>query len=320
MEGKGAAPISGDKHPPTKVLYVLGRGRSGSTIFANVIGEHEGFFSAGELRYFWDPVVQVDGQCACGEAVSNCEVWSKVLERVGDVDVRAAGEWQREVVTERNLLRLLRYRHDGSWLALERYLEVMSRTYEAISAVTGARVIVDSSKRPSYAAAVRSMRLVSLYCVHMTRDPRASAYSWATSRHASVFGEGQEVKQRGAIDSTIRWNVLNIESELLARKMPRERWMQLRYEAFVSAPREVAARVASFAGEPSVLSPFVDHERIVLGPTHTIAGNPSRFSTGELTIRERGEWRNRQRTIDGRLATAVALPLLRRYGYPVRRP
>lgn len=303
----------------TKVLYVLGRGRSGSTILANVIGEHDGFFSAGELRYLWDPVVKNDAECACGRKFSECPVWSEVLDRVGHVSVEAAGRWQREVITERNLLRLLRYQRAGSWPALDSLVDLMSRTYDAIADVTGASVIVDSSKRPSYAALVRLLPSCDLYCLHLTRDPRASAYSWATSRHGSVFGEGREVRQRSALDSTIRWNVLNLESELLARKLPPTSWMRLRYEDFVAAPRAISSRVLDFVGEPGAASPFKDDETVVLGQNHTIAGNPSRFSTGELTIGDRDEWRSRQRALDRVVATGVALPLLRRYGYRVTR-
>lgn len=303
-----------------KILYVMGRGRSGSSIFANVIGEHQGFFSAGELRYLWDPVVRRDGDCGCGHTVSTCPVWSQVLDRLSDVSVEAAAEWQREVVTERNLLRLLRYPRDGTWLALDGFVGLMSRVYQALGDVTGASVIVDSSKRPAYAAVVRLLAGLDLYCIHLIRDPRASAYSWGSSRHRSVFGGGKEVKRRGALDSTIRWNVLNLEAELLLRRLAKTRALRLRYEEFVAAPRDVAAQVTAFVGETDAVSPFLDTETLVLTPNHTIAGNPSRFAVGEVTIEDKGRWRSEQRALDRRVATTVAAPFLHRYGYKMRPP
>jgi len=36
----------------TKVLYIAGWGRSGSTILDNVLGQLDGCFSTGELNYF----------------------------------------------------------------------------------------------------------------------------------------------------------------------------------------------------------------------------------------------------------------------------
>lgn len=304
--------------PPVKVLYVLGRGRSGSTIFANVIGEHDRFFSAGEIRYLWDPVARNDAACACGEPLSSCPVWSKVIDRLGDVSIEDAARRQREIVTERNLRKLLRYKRDGSWPSLDSFTAVMERVYAALAEVTGASVIVDSSKRPSYAAVVRLLDGCDLYCVQMTRDPRASAYSWAHSRHGSVFGEGKEVPRRNALDATIRWDVLTMEAEMVLRRLPGNRRMRMRYEDFVGAPRDTAALVTRFVEEAEVSSPFVDERRLTLGPNHTIAGNPSRFATGELVIQDRGDWRASQGALERTVATVVALPYLRRYGYPLR--
>ncbi|MDQ4065703.1 MAG: sulfotransferase [Actinomycetota bacterium] len=302
----------------TKVLYVLGRGRSGSTIFANTVAAHEGWFSAGELRYLWDPVAVRDRDCACGRPISACPVWSKVLDDVSDISPEAAAAWQREVVTERNLARLLRYRDGGTWPALEHFIAVMSRVYRSLARVTGANVIVDSSKRPSYAAVVRLLPRCDLYAIHLIRDPRASAYSWATSHHASVFGDGAQVRRRNALDSTIRWNVLNLEAELVLRRLGPQRGMRVRYEDFVAAPRAETAEVARFLGAGDVASPFRDEKTVRLGPNHTIAGNPSRFAVGEVAIQDSADWRVKQRPLDRRVATAAALPFLYRYGYRAR--
>lgn len=305
---------------PIKVLYVMGRGRSGSTIFANVLGEHDRFFSAGEIRYLWDPVLKNHAACACGEPLPSCPVWSKVLGQLEDIPLEEAARWQREVVSERNLWRLLRYPGDGSWHSLEAFASVMTRVYRALAEATGASVIVDSSKRPSYAALVRLLEECDLYCIQMVRDPRASAYSWGHRRHDSVFGAGKEVKRRNALDSTVRWNVLNMEAEVLLRRLSSGRKMRLRYEDFVAAPRTTTTRVTQFVGEAGGKSPFTDQRTVKLSPNHTIAGNPSRFSTGELVVQDTGEWRVRQSAADRRIATAIALPYLRRYGYPLRTP
>jgi hypothetical protein len=62
----------------------------------------------------------------------------------------------------------------------------------------------------------------------------------------------------------------------------------------------------------------VDERTVMLDANHTIAGNPSRFSSGRLELRDTGEWRTQQDRIARWLATAVAMPYLRRYGYSLR--
>ena len=53
----------------------------------------------------------------------------------------------------------------------------MGRLYRAIGEVTGARLIIDSSKVPS-GAALLSHAGVEAHLLHVVRDPRVVAYSW----------------------------------------------------------------------------------------------------------------------------------------------
>jgi hypothetical protein len=300
-----------------KLLYVLGRGRSGSTVFANVLGELEGFFSGGEIRCFWDPVVVRESLCGCGAPIRECEVWSHALNRLSDVDIEEVSAWQHDIVREQQTYKLLRYRRTHSWRTLERYADVMSRLYNALAEVTGARVIVDSSKRPSYAAFLRSVPGLDPYYVHLVREPRASAYSWLNRRHESSRGGGEEVIRRGALDATLRWDLLNLGSDAIIRRTSSNRAMRIRYEDFVARPRDHVELARIMLDEKRGDSPFVDDHTVRLGTNHTIAGNPSRFVTGTIHLEDKREWRQAQTRLDRWVTTAVALPFLRRYGYPI---
>jgi hypothetical protein len=307
--------VTGGRGGEPRIVYVLGRGRSGSTIFAQVLGALDGFFSAGEVRALWDPVLSHDSPCACGEPVTGCPVWSEVLGKLGHVDRDQAARWQREVVRESRLPRLLRRPADQRWPALADYRRVMAEVYSAVTEVTGCRTVVDSSKRPSYAMVVGGLAGLDAYFVHLVRDPRACAYSWRTRRHTGA--SGATVRQHGAVDATLRWSLLNLGSEAVLWTAGDRRRLRLRYEDFAAAPRETVAAVAALAGG-SVDGAFLGPRTVRVRESHALAGNPSRHQTGTLVIREDGEWWARQRTLDRWLASAVALPLLRRYRYPLR--
>lgn len=302
-----------------KVLYVLGRGRSGSTIFGNVLGELDGFFCGGEIRFLWDPVVVRSSSCACGSVIFECEVWSQVLAQLRDVDVTEVARWQHEIVKEHNTVRLLRHRAGRRWTALESYAAVMQRLYAALAGVTGARVIVDTSKRPSYAAFLATLDEFDPYYVHLVREPHASAYSWRSRKYASALGD-REVTRRTALDATLRWDLLNLGSEAVLRRAGAGRALRLRYEDFVAQPRATVEQARRLLGETSARSPFVDDRTVTLGVNHSIAGNPSRFSTGTLVLEDRSDWREGQSRIDRWITTAVAFPFLHRYGYRARPP
>jgi Sulfotransferase family len=299
-----------------RVLYILGRGRGGSTVLANVMGEIPGFFSAGEVRYLWDPVVVRHSTCGCGEKIDECPVWARILYRLADVDLEKVVSWQHEIVREANTFRLLNPRLAARWPALRNYAEVTARLYKTIREVTGCEVVVDSSKRPSYAAFIRALDGCDPYFVHLVRDPRASAYSWQTRRYASAHGD--EVRRRNALDSTIRWDLLNLGSELVKNAVGKDRFLRLRYEDFVKEPVGSVKEICRLIGNECLHLPFTGEHTVSLGTNHTIAGNPSRFATGELQLRDRGEWKTAQRKMARWVATAVSLPLLRYYGYGIR--
>src|SRR5207249_8771406 len=78
---------TGDGAPAVKVLYVAGSGRSGSTILDRILGQVDGFFSAGELCNLWGRGLLARRRCGCGTPVPDCPVWGAVLaEAFGGAD------------------------------------------------------------------------------------------------------------------------------------------------------------------------------------------------------------------------------------------
>src|SRR3954452_12149224 len=67
----------------TRVLSIVGPGRSGTTILGNILGEVEGVTNAGELRWLWRRGLMERRPCGCGLPPAECPRWSAVLDRVG---------------------------------------------------------------------------------------------------------------------------------------------------------------------------------------------------------------------------------------------
>jgi hypothetical protein len=312
--------------PRVKVLYIMGWGRSGSTIMDNLLGGIDGFFSVGELGYLWERGLVEGRRCGCGRLLRDCEVWSEVLgEGFGaalgsEVDPEEIVGWQRDVVRVRHTWRLLRFAPEQptGLPPLDAYITVERRLYQALARVTGARVIVDSTKRPSDAALLRLLPGVDPYYVQLVRDPRAVAYSWRRRKAQPDRQKPADLVQHGPLDSTLSWVGWNAAAEALRRRHDPQRSLLLRYEDFVSRPREALVAMTELVGEDGAAIPIEGERTAVLGRNHTVSGNPSRFKTGPVELRADDEWLARQRAGDRAVATALSLPLLRRYGYPLR--
>ena len=84
------------------------------------------------------------------------------------------------------------------------------------------------------------------------------------------------------------------------------------------APKQLRESILRF--ECSNLDDVLVDGTIHLKENHTVAGNPARFSGGAVRIRPDVEWEQRLGAAPRRIITALTLPWLRRYRYPIRVP
>ena len=319
MVDGGVEGASGDRRR-VKVLYVAGYGRSGSTILDNLLGQVNSLFSAGELCYVWDQGLLGGGLCGSGDPLLECEVWGEVFggERMREVDAREMARLEKAGTRTRHLPLMLTPRGRAVVASrLGEYPKNLGAFYREIRRVTGARVIVDSSKSPVYGSVLGSLPGIDLYVVHLVRDPRATAYSWLRKKLQPDRGEFGYMDRYTPFKSSVIWTVWNAAAGLLWGRSP-GRYLLLRYEDFVAAPRESLLRILKMVGEGGYDDlPFVAGSAVELGANHTVAGNPNRFKTGRIELRLDDEWRVRMRFRHRALVTLLALPLLKRYGYKV---
>jgi hypothetical protein len=306
------------------VLYVMGWGRSGSTLLGNLLGELDGFFHAGELRTIWALGLRGKRLCGCGVPLDKCPLWSAILmqgfDRLeGATDPHTVAELQRQVLRGRHTPRLLQQLdgHRSRWPALDTYASIATRLYHAIAQVTGTRVIVDSSKRPADAMLLGHLAGIEPYYVHLVRDPRAVAYSWRRHKQSPGGGRRKEMLRYGTLTSSRNWLWVNVAAEAVRRRHE-ERSVLLRYEDFVSWPRATIELIAGLAGEHPTRLPFIDDRTVRFRANHTAGGNPNRLTDRPVAIREDDEWLTHQPLVDRIIATAMSSPLLRRYGYALR--
>jgi sulfotransferase family protein len=306
---------------PVRVLALGGQARSGSTLVDRALGQAHAFASVGEVRYLWDRGLAEDERCGCGEPLrSGCPFWREV----GDA---AFGGWDRVDLEE-----VLRLRSEVDRLSrlpllwtpgvspgfarkVRRYTAYLGRVYPAIRATAKVPVVIDSTMSPLHVLLLRQVIGLDVRVAHLVRDGRGVAYSSAKEVvRPEIADRIVYMPTYSPPDAAVRWETTNAVFEALGRSMPTVR---VRYEDFVADPRSALEALAAHAGAP--LGPdddgLVDGDRIELGIDHTVAGNPMRFKTGELTIRADEAWRDQMPERDRQLVTALTWPLLRRYGY-----
>ena len=303
-----------------KVLYVVGLGRSGSTILSNSLGQIGGYFSAGELNFIWRHNVIENRLCGCGRPFRECPIWTRVMDEafggMDGVDPREMMRLQASGTRTRHIPLMLTARGEGVLKErLEKLLLNYRRLYEAIGSVTDSRVIVDSSKEPAHGYAMSLVPGIDFRVLHLIRDPRAAAYSWLKKKPQPDSEEIEHMVRFSPTKSSALWDSWNASAEALWRHTPQE-YLRVRYEDFVADPRKSFERILRLVGVTAEL-PLAGEREVRLGVSHTVSGNPNRFDTGSVELRPDHEWISRMRPRDRTLVTALTFPLLPHYGYRI---
>lgn len=304
-----------------KILYVGGYARSGSTLISRVLGEPEGMICVGETRFLWSRGLINNVDCGCGQPFRSCPFWSAVgHEAFGGWD-RVDAEHLTEIDRVTNLPQALPF-HWAPWLRpgmtgkIREYVDYLAALYVAIARVSGAKMIIEMSKDPTFACLLRRIPGSDVRVVHLVRDSRAVAYSWTRKRRMpSPIGDQVFMPQSSPTETAIKWLAWNVGCYVLsAARLP---YLRFTYEDFVADPPAMLNKLSGFTDE--ALVPSESHLRdkeVNLGDHHIFSGNPMRASTGWMPVRIDNEWQTQLPSADFAKVTALTWPLLRLNRYP----
>jgi hypothetical protein len=308
----------------TKVLYIGGFGRSGSTLVERILGQIPGFCSAGEVVFIWSRALTENQRCGCGAPFSECDFWTRVGKAAfggwDQVDPAEMLALQRRVDRNRFIPAMVAPRlRPAAQAAMARYTDVLGRLYSGIAEVAGARVVIDASKHASTAYLLRRVPGISSRVVHLVRDSRGVAYSWTKQvRKPEVDGGDAYMPVHSPARSGARWLSYNLLFDALGSL---DHTLVLRYEDCLSDPRGTVARILDHAGETATDADlaFLGDGWVDLGVDHTVAGNPMRFHQGRLDLRLDRAWTEKLPRREQTLVSAITWPLQLRYGYSNRK-
>jgi hypothetical protein len=310
----------------TRVLYIGGLGRSGSTVLELMLSQVPGVCAVGELRHLWQRGLVDNVLCGCRTRFSECPFWTAVGECAfgswDQIDAREVLELDAGLDRHRYIPSLIAPRGDFA-VRLRRYAELLTRLYTAISEVTGCRVVVDSSKDPPFAYILRKVPGIDLRLAHLVRDSRGAAFSWTRKRvRPEVVDRETYMHTYRPATMAMQWLDYNMLFHALGRLgVPRQLMF---YEAMIAAPEAHLRRVLRHVDESiEGLPPIVGAGHLRLEhTTHSISGNPVRFTDNAIPLRLDDEWRHAMPAHEQAAVLGLTWPLLLAYGYlspPARR-
>ena len=269
-----------------RILYIVGSGRSGSTLLDLLLGSHPEIESGGECykyaRYFSPSSMRPDNKriCTCGMHVHECGYWKAVRE----VLMRNYGEVNFDLETP----------------DADRFIEWNRRVIDAILDVSGKAMFVDSSKHFHRLRRLVDSGAFEVAAVHLVRDGRAVAFSGAR--------KGYEVEKM-----LQEWRH-NVGWKAALRSMHGVPYKLVRYEDLTADPDATLKSILDLIDlefDKSMLR-FRDVAH------HNLAGNRMRMA-GSSEIRRDDEYLTRTGFIDWCGMTWRIRKELREFRYPLLR-
>jgi hypothetical protein len=305
------ATAGADSAPKPIVAYLLAASHSGSTLLAMLLASHPDICTTGELKAtsLGDPERY---RCSCGSLIRQCPFWNDVAARMAargqPFDITQADTHISTGATpyvQKLLQPLVRgsaleaLRAVGlslapSWHArLARFQALNESLVRSVCDITGARVVVDSSKIGIRLKYLLRNPGLDVRVIRVIRDGRAVALTYtdpanfadASAPHLRGGGDGQsrERERLSPLEAAHEWRRSNEEADALLAGLDPSRYTTVSYEQVCADTPGTLSRLWNFLGVP----PY-QFGKGWRARNHHVIGNGMRLdSTEEVRLDER---------------------------------
>lgn len=265
----------------TNLMYIVGSGRSGSTVIERVLNAAPNVISVGEVHALWRLPV-ADLLCSCGSRVPDCAFWQEALEDagIGRPALQRLAQLEREVVRNRYLMQLRfdlnRIRTDDR---LSEFAALQAALMQGVRKAGRADIVLDSSKAGPRAWALAA-HLDPLF-LHVYRGAEDVIASWRRPKFEP--STGAPMKKPGLAEAALDW----VKAEQAARGLAGvANVSRINYSAFASAPRPTLETaldelLPGLVATVNWVSPRSVHPA---RQYHSVLGNPDRFDKADILI------------------------------------
>lgn len=270
-------------------VYVMGYGRSGSTLFESLLVRSKALNAFGEIKYFPERGVIKNEKCSCGEVVSSCDFWSEVHNQLGEWDyeylVKLTNQFESSKLFFINLI-LLKLGINQTRLAY--YQDFNIKLLQLLSSYGD---FIDSSKMPARLFFINYKNKGFYSKVYwLTRDPRGVAFSCMKdiARPEATDKSNAKMPKFGFVSSLIKWNINYVVSNYV-------------HEKYKSLSEHIWYE--------DVVKMTWDEGNEDFSPLkHSVSGNPRRFNGGLESIKVDDKWKVGLSRFQNKLALLLTKP------------
>lgn len=266
------------------LIYIAGTPRCGSTLLELLLSGSDNVFALGEFR---DAGLHLeeDHICHCGEKLRTCPFWCHALEGIWHSQHPVWAELGK--LTDRwglcNSSHLWSDRMRG---VSDAFLSEVGRLYSTVAKTSSSHVLVDATKGAYYLYLLSQIPELSVFCIHLVRDPCAVAYSIYKRKRTGI----PQYCRASPVSAALEWAAKNLHISAAIRRA-RIPYVQIKYLDFTTDPQNT--RNAVFRKMGLAQPAGVDLSRLFAQTNnHAIGGSPSSYSQEKSRIIPDRSWQS----------------------------
>ena len=219
-----------------QILYVMGTGRSGTTIMDILLSDNPRFLGAGEITHVFQDGIIDQKLCSCGQTMADCMVWGRVFTEMGTETpadmVKLMRSMEAHITFPLVALRLLKRKKQQLYASINRRLfcRLADSDFD---------VVIDSSKYAGRGLLLARFFPQNVRVICVTRSPAGLINSF----------QKQDTEQPPkSLIATFAYYLYALACFSYCRLFLGKNFIPVKYEDMVSDPIGVLERIENRSG------------------------------------------------------------------------
>lgn len=281
------------KNQKTNVIYLMGAGRSGTTILASLLGANKNILTIGEMHQFLEHIVDTK-PCSCGKLLNECEFWSKIVQDYyteNNSDLRNLDNYLVDV--ERHLKIPISFFKKNN-----KHIKFQEDFYKKISVLNPSKYYLDSAKFISRVLQLRKSESLNVKIIYLVRDVRGVINSFSKNVQT----------QKHPISTILYYTMVNTMAQIVKWRYPKD-VLKIKYEDFVENSIDTLSNIEKFiATDLTDVKEVIIKEKFIEIP-HIIGGNRLKIKE-KIKIRKDLAWKTNINRFKQIIYYILTLPLM----------
>lgn len=236
-----------------KIVYLLGAGRSGTTLLATILNHHPEITTIGEMHQFSEHLFK-GKNCSCGKKLNECSFWSDIVSRLDtkDIDFSEIERNYNSLEKHIQIPKLLFKRQPN-----QKYLDKSQMIFDAVYRNIDTPYVLDSSKYIARFLLLNKSKTYPVKGIYLVRDVRGVIHS---------FGKKVQTSRK-PFSTIVYYSLINFWGELVYRIYPNV--IKIKYEELTARPEKTLQHIYSHLFNKKQFVTLPDHYKM----PHIIGGN-----------------------------------------------